>query len=97
MYHAAGTQMHFQFFQSHETCFASDTIVWFVVTAVRPHVCLEGRIEFEIFPTNRAQVLALVAMHRNFVMAQICVTAKWLRAHVTDVRTFAGMNARMFA
>lgn len=89
--------MHFQFIQSHEALVASGTIVRFVVTTVRPHVRLQTRIEFEIFPTNRAQVLAFIAVHRNFVVSQIRVTAECLGALVADVRSFAGVNARMFA
>lgn len=91
------TQMHFQFIQSHEALVASGTIVWFVVATVRPHVRLQARIEFEIFPTDRAQVLAFIAVHRNFVVPQIRVTAECLGALVADVRSFAGVNARMFA
>lgn len=89
--------MHFQFFQPHEALLAFGTIVWFIVAAVRPHVRLQAGIEFEIFPANCAQVLAFVAVHRDFVMSQIRVTAECLRTDVAIVRPFTGVNARMLA
>lgn len=89
--------MHVEFFQSTETSFAAITIVRFVVSAVRPHVRLQARIEFEFFTAYRAQMLALIAVHRDHVMASICVAAKRFRAHITNVWSFAGVDACMFA